>query len=55
MALEVVDSRDVVCIHDAGANETAEDLCNEVDREASPGQLAVETVAECYRWVEVGA
>lgn len=53
--LEEVDCGDVVRVHDAAPDEAAEDLRNEVDGEPSPGELAEETVAECYCGVEVCA
>lgn len=55
VALEVINGGDVIGVYDARANEAAEDLGDEVNGEAPPGELPKETVAEGYSWIEVCA
>ena len=46
-ALDGVYGGDVIRVHYAGADEAAEQLGDEVDGEAPPGELPVEAEAEC--------
>ena len=52
MPFEGVDSVDVVGVYNPGGAETPEELGEEVDGEAPPGELAVQTEAECYGRIE---
>ena len=47
----LVDAVDVVGVDDAGSDEAAEELRQEVDGPASPGQLAPDAEVECHCWV----
>jgi hypothetical protein len=52
MPFEVVDPVDVVCVDDARGCESAEELCEEIDGEAAPGELAEEAETEGYGRVD---
>ena len=53
VAFEVVDGGDVVGVDDAGGAEAAEELGEEEDREAPPGEPSEEAVREGDGRVEV--
>jgi hypothetical protein len=55
MSFKVVDPIDVVCVYDARSGESAEELREEVDWEAAPGEFAEEAEAKGYCWVEKAA
>jgi len=52
MSFEVVDPVDVVRVYDARGGESPEELREQVDGEAAPGEFAEEAEAEGYCWVE---
>lgn len=52
MPFDIVDCAEIVGVDDAGCAECAEDLGEEVDGEALPGEFAEEAEAESYGGVE---
>lgn len=55
MAFDLIYGADVVCVHNAGCTECAEDLREEVDGKAFPGKFAEEAEAECHSGIEEAA
>jgi hypothetical protein len=55
MSFKVVNPVNVVRVYDARGGESAEELREEVDWEAPPGEFAEEAEAEGYCWVEEAA
>ncbi len=55
MPFNLINCVDVVGVYDSRSDEAAEELCQEVDGEASPGELAVEAEVKSYGGVEKAA
>lgn len=53
MALDGIDLVDVVGVDHCAGKEAAQELCDEIDWKASPGELSEDAIRECYSGVEI--